>query len=82
MIHELKTWPQYFEAVVEGRKTFELRKNDRNFQIGDFLLLKQYLPKTDKYSGEEVVCKITYMLTGGQFGLEEGHCILGIKLLN
>ena len=36
MIHALKTLPEYFEAVLENKKTFELRKNDRDFKVGDY----------------------------------------------
>jgi len=42
--HELKIWPQYYEAVANGSKTFELRKNDREFQKGDEVVLKEYDP--------------------------------------
>lgn len=40
MVHELKTWNEYFEAVFMGHKTFEVRKNDRDFKKGDTLILK------------------------------------------
>lgn len=40
MLHELKTYPKYFQETIEGNKLFEIRKNDRNFQVGDVLLLK------------------------------------------
>ena len=39
MIHELKTWPQFWPALCDGSKTFELRKNDRGFEVGDILIL-------------------------------------------
>lgn len=39
MIHELKILPEYFEAVTSGRKQFEIRKNDRDFKVGDQLIL-------------------------------------------
>ena len=41
MIHELKTLPEYFEAVRKGDKTFELREDDRNFKVGDYLALNE-----------------------------------------
>lgn len=42
MHHELKTWKKYFAALWEGTKNFELRKDDRNFENGDLLTLKEY----------------------------------------
>lgn len=49
MIHELKTDPKVFEDIISNGKNFELRKNDRNFQVGDLLILKE-----TKYSGREM----------------------------
>lgn len=43
-LHSLKTLPVYFAAVLRGDKTFEVRKNDRNFQTGDTLVLREYDP--------------------------------------
>jgi ASC-1-like (ASCH) protein len=62
MTHELKTLPQYFEEVWKGNKTFEVRKNDRNFKVGDEVLLKEYLPFDDEYTGRKVLGMITYIL--------------------
>ena len=45
MKHELKIWPQYFQAVLTGEKTFELRINDRGFQKGDLVILKEWDPE-------------------------------------
>jgi hypothetical protein len=53
-IHDLKSWPEFFGPVLEGRKTFELRKNDRNFMVGDILWLREWEPRTAKYSGREI----------------------------
>ncbi len=44
MIHELKTWPEFWDAVDRGEKTFEVRKDDRGFQVGDVLALQRWQP--------------------------------------
>lgn len=44
MTHELKIWPQYYCRVADGSKTFEIRVNDRGFQPGDFVVLREYDP--------------------------------------
>ena len=86
MKHELKTWPEYFNPIFNGDKTFEVRKNDRKFQVGDELLLREYYPDNyyevgveGAYTGEEITVKITYILHGGRFGIEDGFVVLGIK---
>lgn len=40
--HELKTWPDYFEAVWAGDKTFEIRYDDRGYQRGDVVVLREW----------------------------------------
>ena len=45
MQHDLKCHPDYFEALRDGTKTFECRYNDRDFEVGDELLLREYDPK-------------------------------------
>lgn len=42
MIHELKVWPEFFDALANQTKNFEVRKNDRGFRVRDELLLKEY----------------------------------------
>jgi hypothetical protein len=70
-IHELKTWPEYFQATVDGRKRFELRRNDRDFQVGDDLLLKEWEPPEAgethfdgdfHYTGREVLVRVDYIM--------------------
>lgn len=61
-IHELKTWPIYFDAIAEGVKTFEWRKNDRDYFAGDFLILKEWSPDDEEYTGREIKVFVPYLL--------------------
>ena len=82
MVHELKTWVEYFELVENGTKSFELRKNDRNFLPGHDLLLREYDKNTEEYTGRTLKRKITYVLKGPGsefFGLKKGYCIMSLE---
>lgn len=79
-IHELKCWPEFFLPITTGRKTFELRSTlDRTFEAGEFLWLREYLPSMQKYTGDNLYKKITYILQGPAFGLQEGYAILAFN---
>ena len=78
MIHELKTWPEYYEEVFMGHKTFELRKNDRGFKKGDTLILKEWDNKTNEYTGRMLARNVIYIIEGGVFGLEAGYVIMSM----
>ena len=59
--HKLKILPEYFTDVINKKKTFEVRFNDRDFKVGDIVKLCEYIP--DKgYTGRSVFVKITYIL--------------------
>jgi len=76
-VHELKTWPWHFRDVQSGRKAFELRKDDRGFEVGDLLWLREFDPETQEYTGQEVYRSVTLMLQ--QFpGLAEGYVIMAL----
>lgn len=76
--HRLKTWPEHFQAVVSGEKTFELRKNDRNFEVGDELCLHEFCPQSQEYSGNHIWVYVSHILRGGQFGLPDDMCIMSL----
>lgn len=78
MIHELKTWTKYFQEVKSGLKNFEIRRNDRNYNIGDELLLREFNNETGYHTGEICHRKVTYILVGGQFGIHPDYCVLGL----
>jgi Domain of unknown function (DUF3850) len=59
--HELKSWPNFFDDVRLCLKTFEIRKGDRPFKVGDRLILKEWDPERESYTGRVLVRKITYL---------------------
>ena len=66
-IHHLKSWPEPFQAVRRGNKTHELRRNDRDYRVGDRIVLHEYDPDlvdewdADGFTGARVEGTITYM---------------------
>ncbi len=81
-LHELKAHPQYFKKLISGEKTFEIRKNDRNFQVGDILELQEWNPDNLEYTGKSTKRIVTYIIWGDAtesiFPLP-GYCIMGVK---
>lgn len=77
-IHELKTWPEFFEATLSGQKKFEVRKDDRNFFEGDVLVLREWKPDGESYTGRMMAVKVAYFLKG-ELGLPEDLCVMGIE---
>ena len=47
--HRLKCWPVFYADIVNGSKTFELRRDDRGFQVGDLLILQEWDPEDEEY---------------------------------
>ena len=79
--HALKTWPGFFAALRDGSKTFEWRVDDREFDVGDWLELREWCPTKEDYTGEVEWRGISYIMRGGKMGVPEGYCILGLALL-
>ena len=77
-VHHLKTVQPYFYDVISGRKTFEVRKNDRNFKVGDMLMLEEYIPMGARYTGIVSPYEITYILDSPEY-CKAGYVVLGIK---
>ena len=92
MIHELKCAKEYFEAVVSGEKSFEVRKNDRQYAAGDFLAMNevQYVPeiRTDgdgviteqvpTYTGRSCLVQVVYILNDDRY-LQPGYVCMSIR---
>lgn len=88
MIHTLKTRADYFDAVLRGDKTFEVRVNDRGFQKGDLLELRRMRDQdgfthTCDLSTPSLMREVTYVYSGGPTlrdngGVQAGHVVLGL----
>lgn len=81
-VHYIKLQEKYCNDIVKGAKTFELRYNDRNYHVGDFIIFKPVDSDGD-YIVNPIMKKlycITYMLRHDDFiGLQPGYVILGIE---
>jgi hypothetical protein len=89
-VHDLKVVPPYFEPLEDGRKTFEIRRDDRGgYEVGDVLRLREWQPMAGTgpleerggYSGREITRTVTYVLAGPEarvFGVQAGYAILGL----
>lgn len=82
MSHFLKTESRFFLPVIMGEKKAEIRLNDRNFQVGDCIVLSE-IDSSKKRTGQKALLEITHILTHAEFpnGLQENYCILSFKLL-
>lgn len=78
MIHELKILPHYFADVISGKKSFEVRKNDRPFNKGDLLALNEYDGDSKAYTGNSCLVYVDYTLDDPEF-VKCGMVIMAIK---
>ena len=76
MIHELKIYPENFKAVISGKKTFEIRKNDRMFREGDLLALNEF--DGQHYTGNSCLVFIDYILDNPDF-CKKDMVVMAIK---
>lgn len=78
-IHELKVDHAFFKALEKGDKTFEVRRKDRDFEVGDVLYLNEYEVPSG-YTGNTILRIVTYILDSENF-CKDGYVILGLKAL-
>jgi hypothetical protein len=89
-IHYLKSWPKFFERVLAGTKNYEVRRDDRGFEVGDGIVLHEWCP--DKlilgvrgYTGRVVTGKILWIARSGDVAdvapgaIGEGYEVLGVE---
>lgn len=88
VIHELKVWPEYYERLADGTKTFEVRKDDRGYQTGDTLILKEWAPRgtgsvwsgIGSYTGRSMQRTVGFIFKQG-FGCDLGEYVVMSLLL-
>jgi len=73
--HELKCWTEFFVPLWIGAKTFEIRRNDRNFRQGDTLRLIEWDREQQRPTGLTLDRRIIYMT---DFQQQPGYVVLGI----
>lgn len=78
--HELKCWTGFFQDILEERKTFEVRRDDREYSTGDILKLREFEPNAQRYTGRECICYVSYLLRGRL--LPDGLVVMAIKLMD
>jgi uncharacterized protein YqfB (UPF0267 family) len=79
--HELKCHPKFMQRIASGEKTFEIRKNDRDYQVGDRLILREYDPEEgwpDHGMYSTIVADVTYMTHAYQ---KDGYVVMAIKVV-
>lgn len=80
--HNLKTWPEPFQAMWEGRKTYEVRVFDRTYETGDILRLFEYYPApAENFTGRYIRTEVMCITRPGLYGLPENVGVMGIKAL-
>ena len=84
-VHEVKCWREYFTAIADGSKPFDLRRNDRDYAVGDKMRFLEWDDCKGAFTGRKVTRRITYMLEGvgvdalpPLHGLARGYAILGL----
>ncbi|MFD2172400.1 DUF3850 domain-containing protein [Tumebacillus lipolyticus] len=80
--HLLKIWPEHYRAVTHldpnQRKTVEIRKADRGFEVGDLLQLREWDPETESYTGQQTFRRVTHILSGEPW-VPNGYVALSIR---
>ncbi len=86
---ELKSSPEFFNEIIVGNKTHDLRRSDdRSFKVGDTIKLKEFDHAIKNYTGRETLVRITYITNTASpcaystEALKPEFCILSIQLIN
>lgn len=78
--HDLKILPKYFAAVKSGKKTFEVRKKDRDYRVGDYLDLIEYNEALGCITGDGIRVQVVYIMDEPAY-CKDGYVILGFRVI-
>lgn len=78
-VHELKCVIAPFQAKWDKKKPWEFRKNDRDYQVGDMLLEKEYDHVNNSFTGRQILEEVIWILYGGEFGVPDDCAIMSTK---
>lgn len=87
-IHHVRSWSWLFDPINAGRKTHDLRIDDRDYAVGDLLVLNRYDPERGQLTGEQCTVEITYITSRdhpcafSSAVLSKDYVILSIRKLN
>lgn len=79
--HYLKVYPRYFQMMKAGLKPWEIRINDRGYQVNEVVILKEWHEKEERYSGSEAIRVITNIIYKAP-GLKKGYVWQGVMNTN
>lgn len=87
MIHALKTDPAVFQDALDGKKPWEMRPDDRRYEIGDTLRLEETRHSAEEmkagaplqFTGRKLTVRVIYILRGPVYGLQEGWCVMSTE---
>jgi len=89
-VHDIKCGAEYIRDIQKGKKTFEVRIDDRKYGVGDYLHLYEDKPSIKQIEGYpnatisnqiDCMCRVTYILKGGQFGIDKDYIVMSIEVL-
>lgn len=75
-VHDLKIKDKYYDRIMTGQKDFEVRFNDRDYQVGDILSLLPIAEDDEVFECSPIIAKIKYIHSG--LGMVEGYVVLGL----
>lgn len=75
-VHDLECWLPYFYDVQRGVKNFEIRRNDRDYQVGDVLRLREWMQDGHYYTGRKIEVLVKYIT---DFEQQPGFVVMGIS---